>query len=91
MISEGPQSCRQETLRLLKSKLRKAQADYSAATAKYWGIYESYRRNRLSPSRHAWPALSEAQRQESAALQEYMRVLSTISSFLLNGGPPPEI
>ena len=78
----------EETLELWRSKLRKAQARHSAAVRKYRQASRDWKAGAL-PSPDAQLALQQAGREETAAVQECMRIL--IVFFLIRERPPTAV
>jgi hypothetical protein len=77
-----------EILELRKSELRLAQARHVAAARKYWQIADDYKQGVFATPDGSL-ALQQAQREESAALQEYMRALRIFTDLLLRRPSPP--
>jgi hypothetical protein len=81
---------RQEALEWWRSKLREAQAQHSSAVIKYQQVCRDYNEG-FFDSANGSLALQRAQREVSAALEEYMRVLKIFADLVLRGQPPPDV
>jgi len=74
----------EEMLALWRSKLREARDQYAAAVERYQQVSRDYKAGLFVPP-DGWLALSKAQRNESMALKEYLRVAKIFSDLLLRG------
>jgi len=87
MAAASPGRNHQDTLELWRSKLQEARVQYSLAVKK---SQQASRKSGLFRSHDSGLAIEQAQREEAAALQEYMRTLVIFADFPITGQPPPE-